>query len=82
MTSHAWNLLHALGRWSTGSIHKFSEELNVDPVTLQEAVRQLQSAGLLVAFQMRDHMPFDNAMLEITQEGLDFIETHEGKING
>ena len=81
MPRDAWQLLQALGRWSTGSIHKFSEELGVNPIVLEGAVQELQKDGLLVAFQMKDHAPFDNAMLEITQEGLDFIETHEGKIN-
>ncbi|MGV3761802.1 hypothetical protein [Parapedobacter sp.] len=81
MTHHAWQLLHALGRWSTGSIHKFSEELDVDPVAMREAARELEAAGLLVAFEMKDHTSFGNAMLEITQEGLDFIQTHENETN-
>lgn len=81
MTHHGWRLLHALGRWSTGSVDKFSEELDIDPMELQRAVRELQVAGLLVAFPMEDDTPFDNAMLEISQKGLDFIETHEGEIN-
>lgn len=81
MTHNAWQLLHALSRWSTGSIHKFSEELDVGPMEIQEAARELQAAGLLVAFQMKDHTSFDNAMLEITQEGLDFIQTHENETN-
>lgn len=81
MTPHAWQLLLTLSRWSTGSIHKFSEELDVDPIELQEAARELQAAGLLVAFQMKDDTPFGNAMLEITQQGLDFIQTHEKETN-
>lgn len=79
MTHHASQLLHALSRWSTGSIHKFSEELDVDPLAMQQAAHELQAAGLLVAFQMKDHTPFGNAMLEITQEGLDFIQTHKNE---
>lgn len=81
MTHHAWRLLHTLSRWSTGSIHKFSEELDVDPTEMQEAAQELQTAGFLVAFQMKDSTPFDNAMLEITQQGLDFIQTHEKETN-
>lgn len=81
MTKDAWRLLNALSRWSTGSIHKFSEELDVDPTEIQEAARELQVAGLLVVFQMKDHTPFGNAMLEITREGLDFIQTHENEAN-
>ncbi|MEC3878673.1 MarR family transcriptional regulator [Parapedobacter sp. 10938] len=81
MTHHAWQLLHALSRWSTGSIQKFSEELDIDPTVMHEAAAELQAAGLLVAFQMKDHKPFGNAMLEITQEGLDFIQTHENETN-
>lgn len=81
MTHHAWQLLHTLSRWSTGSIHKFSEELDVDPTVIQGAAQELQAAGLLVAFQMKDNTPFSNAMLEITQQGLDFIQTHENEPN-
>ena len=81
MTHHARQLLYALSRWSTGSIDKFSEELDIRPTELQVAAHELQAAGLLVAFQMRDDTPFENAMLEISQKGLDFIETHEDEIN-
>lgn len=80
MTHHAWLLLHALGRWSTGSVDKFSEELGIDSADLQQAVRELRTAGLLVAFSMQDDTPFDNAMLEISQKGLDFIEEQEGHV--
>jgi len=69
-----------LGRWSTGSVDKFSEELGIDSAELQKAVRELRTAGLLVAFSMHDDTPFHNAMLEISQKGLDFIEEQEGKI--
>lgn len=81
MTHYAWQLLHALSRWSTGSIDKFSEELGINPVELQKAAGELQAAGFLVAFSMDDDTPFDNAMLEISQKGFDFIETQEGETN-
>lgn len=80
MAPQAWSLLRSLGRWSTGSIHKFAEELGVDANDLLVSVRELQARGLLVAFPMKDDTPFENAMLEISQEGLDFIEAHSGQI--
>ncbi len=81
MTGHAWNLLHVLGRWQTGSIHKFAEELGIHTNDLLAAVKELQIRGLLLAYPMKDDTPFENAMLEITQEGLNFIETHDSQID-
>ena len=81
MTRSAWELLQVLGRWSTGSIHKFAEELGADPIDILAAVHELQAAGLIISYPMKDNSPFGNAMLEVTQKGLDFIETHAGQID-
>ena len=81
MTRGTWELLQVLGRWSTGSIQKFAEELGTDPRDLLAAVQELQAGGLITSYPMKDNSPFGNAMLEVTQKGLDFIETHVGQIN-
>lgn len=81
MTLLALNLLRLLRRWSTGSIHKFAEELGVEAPDLMEAVSELKIQGLLVAYKMNDNSSFSNAMLEITQGGLDFIGTLDGQIS-
>ncbi|GGH02268.1 hypothetical protein GCM10007415_43070 [Parapedobacter pyrenivorans] len=81
MTNSAYELLQVLNRWSTGSIHKFAEELDTDPVDLLAAAHELQVAGFVISYPMKDGSPFGNAMLEITQKGLDFIETYVGQIN-
>lgn len=81
MTVHALNLLRVLRRWATGSVHKFAEELNMEPFMLRQAVLELKSLEFVVEYPMKDSSAFKNAMLEITQEGLDFIEKHDGEID-
>ncbi|MFC3199014.1 hypothetical protein ACFOET_15425 [Parapedobacter deserti] len=81
ISQQALDLLRLLRRWSTGSIRKFAEELHVEASDLVEAVFELRTQGLLVAYEMHDGEPFSNAMLEITQWGLDFIETVDGQIS-
>lgn len=79
MTYFAERLLLLLGRWSVGSIQKFAEELQVNPSALFEVVAELRDCGYLVTYAMKDnHLP-NNKMLEITQEGLDFIAAYEGQ---
>ncbi|WP_353182471.1 hypothetical protein [Parapedobacter lycopersici] len=79
MTYVAQQLLQLLGRWSVGSIQKFAEELHVDPSELFSAVAELRGAGYLVTYAMKDSQLPGNKMLEITQEGLDFIATYDGQ---
>jgi len=81
MTYYAQRLLLLLGRWSVGSIQKFAEELHVDPSELAEPVVELQQTGYLVAYAMNDRSFPTNKMLEITQKGIDFMETYDGQIN-
>lgn len=81
MTDCAWRLLRLLRRWATGSVHKFAQELSVEPPELLEAVSELQGLGLMVVYPMKDGVSSTNAMLEITQEGLDFIEKYDGQID-
>jgi len=53
----------------------------VEPPELLEAVSELQGFGLMVVYPMKDGVSSTNAMLEITQEGLDFIEKYDGQID-
>jgi len=81
LSIEALNLLRLLRRWAVGSIAKFSEEIQLPPEIVEKAANELVKRKLISAFDMTGDCPFHNKMLEINDEGLNFLEMMDGPVD-
>ncbi|GAA4792873.1 hypothetical protein GCM10023231_21330 [Olivibacter ginsenosidimutans] len=81
LSLEALNLLRLLRRWSVGSIGKFAEEMHLPPEAVALAANELVNRKLIQTFDMHDDCPFHNKMLQINDEGLNFLEMMDGPVD-
>jgi len=80
LSQNALSLLRVLRRWSVGSIDKFSQEMNLPVVSIEQGVEELLTNQYILAEDINDHCAYQNRMLEINENGLAFLENIDGSI--
>ncbi|MFC6101150.1 hypothetical protein [Olivibacter domesticus] len=80
LSQNAISLLRVLRRWSVGSIDKFSQEMSLPVESIERGVAELLTNQYILAEDINEHCNYQNRMLEISENGIAYLESVDGPI--